>query len=130
RHPGGGRRAARTSRATDLVRGRRGRVSGKSQGAGAGLSRYIRRALSRDGAGPGRAPRGTSGARRDRGDGGRAALKGSLVQRIQTSISRGCGPQQTLFAFWAEEIQIGVGALSLQLGGQRMRVGIIVQLPE
>ena len=41
----------------------------------AGLSRHLRRALSRDGAGPGRASGGKSGAGRDRSDRGGAALR-------------------------------------------------------
>ncbi len=48
--------AARTPRSSDLVRRRYGGISGQPEDAWPDLSRNLRRALSRHGAGPGRAP--------------------------------------------------------------------------
>src|SRR5262249_19810118 len=74
RHSGGRRCAARTSRAADLVRRRYGRISRELETARPDLPRDIRRALSGDGAGSGRASRREGREGRDRGNSGGAAL--------------------------------------------------------
>src|SRR6202012_270229 len=98
------------------------------------LSRDFRRALSRHGTGPGRAPGRKGGQGRDRSDGGRAALRRlSNPERLQLGqLLVGCGgvSKQTLLALWAEKWRGRKGRAASHGGGQGSAPGVVIQLSE